>query len=381
MPAGQDARPSKPENAMTLSRRQALKLSGSAALAAALAVPTFARANGKKVLILGGTGFIGPHFVKALMDGGHTVTLFNRGKRDPEAHPGVEQLLGDRDGQLDALKGRSWDAVIDNSGYFPRTVRLSAELLKPRVKQYIFISSIAAYADFATPNIDENYRLAKLDGPVVEEFTGKTYGPLKVLCEEVVNEVYGNHATIIRPTYIAGPGDYTDRFTYWPFRVAQGGEMLAPGTPDSLIAYIDVRDLADFIRRCTERQVAGTYNIVNKPGASTIGGLIDASKRVTGGNPTVTWAPVDFLRAQGLIATELARNPQLPIWDPPTGAMMGIGLVRCDRALKKGLKFRPMDQTVRDTMAWQKSRPPADQVLKAGIKPEREAELLKLLKS
>src|SRR6185503_9105100 len=122
----------------------------------------------KRVLILGGTGFIGPHFVKALMDGGHLVTLFNRGKRDPEAHPGVEQLLGDRDGKLEALENRSWDAVIDNSGYFPRTVRLSAELLKPRVKQYIFISSIAAYADFAKPGIEENYPRAKLDGPVVE---------------------------------------------------------------------------------------------------------------------------------------------------------------------------------------------------------------------
>jgi 2'-hydroxyisoflavone reductase len=310
---------------MTINRRDILKTASGIALSTALGGPAFAKSKPKKVLILGGTGFIGPHFVKALMDGGHVVTLFNRGKRDPEAHPGVEQLLGDRDNQLDALKGRDWDAVIDNSGYFPRTVRLSAELLKPRVRQYIYISSIAAYAEFSMPGIDENYRLRKYEGPVVEERGYKTYGAFKVLCENVVNEVYGKNATIIRPTYIAGPGDYTDRFTYWPFRVAQGGEMLAPGTP------------------------------------------------------TVTWAPVEFLQAQGLIAGELVSAPLLPIWDPPLGIYANIGLIRCDRAVGKGLKFRSMEQTIRDTLEWQKTRPAENQVLKAGLKPEREAELLKLL--
>ncbi len=366
---------------MPMNRRAAIKLAGAVALASTLMAPALAKHKGKRVLILGGTGFIGPHFVNALMDGGHAVTLFNRGKRDPEAHPGVEQLLGDRDGKLEALAGRSWDAVIDNSGYFPRTVRLSAELLKPRVKQYIFISSIAAYADFAKPGIDENYPRAKLDGPVVEERSGKTYGPLKALCEDVVNEVYGKNATIIRPTYIAGPGDYTDRFTYWPVRVAQGGEMLAPGTPADPIAYIDVRDLADFMRLCVEKHLTGPYNMVNPPGVATLGKLLETSKRVTGAQPTIIWAPVEFLRAQGLIATELVPTPQLPIWDPPTGPTAGIGLMSCDRAVAEGMKFRSMEQTVRDTLAWQKSRPAPDQVLKSGLKPEREAELLKLLKS
>jgi 2'-hydroxyisoflavone reductase len=364
---------------MTINRREILKTTGGLALAMAFGGAAFAKPKPKKVLILGGTGFIGPHFVKALMDGGHVVTLFNRGKRDPEAHPGVEQLLGDRDNQLDALKDRGWDAVIDNSGYFPRTVRISAELLKPRVGQYIYISSIAAYAEFATPGIDENYRLKKHEGPVVEERGYKTYGAFKVLCENVVNEVYGKNATIIRPTYIAGPGDYTDRFTYWPFRVAQGGEMLAPGTPDGLISYIDVRDLADFMRTCVEKRVAGKYNLVNKPGSLSIGRLIETSKRVTGANPTVTWAPVEFLQAQGLIAGELVSAPQLPIWDPPVGDAGNIGLIRCDRAVAKGLRFRSMEQTIRDTLEWQKTRPAENQVLKAGLKPEREAELLKLL--
>jgi len=363
---------------MKLNRRDALRLTGAVALAGA-AAPLFAKAKPKKVLILGGTGFIGPHFVKALMDGGHTVTLFNRGKRDPEAHPDVEQLLGDRDGKLEALAGRSWDAVVDNSAYFPRIARLSAELLRPRVKQYIFISSVAAYADLSAPGIDENSRRAKLDGPPVEERGGKNYGPLKALCEDAVNEVYGRNATIIRPTYIAGPGDYTDRFTYWPFRVAQGGEMLAPGSPGDLIAYIDARDIADFIRVCVEKHVTGAYNMVNPPGHATMGGLLDASKRVTGVNPKITWAPVDFLRAQGLLATELVPTPQLPIWDPPDGKMAGMGLVKCDRAIAKGMKFRSMEQTIRDTLAWQQTRPAENQVLKSGLKPEREAELLKLL--
>jgi nucleoside-diphosphate-sugar epimerase len=363
---------------MPMNRRDLLKTAGGLALATA-GSPVFAKAKPKKVLILGGTGFIGPHFVKALMDGGHVVTLFNRGKRDPEAHPGVEQLLGDRDNQLDSLKGRSWDAVIDNSGYIPRTVRLSAELLKPRVPHYIFISSVAAYVDFRQPNVDENSPRLKADGPVGEERGFKTYGVSKVLCEDVVNEVYGKNATIIRPTFIAGPGDYTDRFTYWPFRVAQGGEMLAPGTPDSLISYIDVRDLAEFMRTCVENRVTGPYNLVNKPGSLTIGRLIETSKRVTGGNPTVTWAPVEFLKAQGLIEGELVASPQLPVWDAPDTVFQYLGTARCDRALAKGLRLRSMEQTIRDTLEWQKSRPAENQVLKAGLKPEREAELLKLL--
>lgn len=364
-----------------MNRRNLIKAAGALTLAASSIGAALAVGKARKVLILGGTGFIGPHFVKALMDGGHTVTLFNRGKNEAGAPAGVEQLLGDRDGKLEALQGRSWDTVIDNSAYVPRIARLSAELLKPRVKQYILISSVAAYADFSRPGIDESYRRGKLDDPAAEVVNGKTYGPLKALCEDVVNEVYGKNATIIRPTYIAGPGDYTDRFTYWPFRVAQGGEMLAPGTPNDPIAYIDVRDIADFLRICVERHVTGAYNMVRPPGSVTIGKLLEVSKQVTGANPVITWAPVEFLRAQGLISTELVRSPPLPLWDPPTGESAGMALVRCDRAVAKGMKFRTIEQTVRDTLAWQKGRAPEDQIMKAGLKPEREAELLKLLKN
>ena len=257
------------------------------------------------MLILGGTGFIGPHFVTALKAGGHTITLFNRGKRDPEADPGIEQLIGDRNGQIDALKGRDWDAVIDNSAYTPKQVRLTAELLKGHVKQYILISSVAAYANFAKAGIDESYELAKLDDPTVEEVSSKTYGGLKVLCEQVVEEVYGKQATLIRPTYIAGPGDYTDRFTYWPLRVSKGGEMLAPGTPGDPFQIIDVRDLADFMRVVVEKHLTGAFNLCNPPRSVTMGSVLETSKRVTGADTKFTWASPEFLDAQGLIGKDL----------------------------------------------------------------------------
>src|SRR5687768_17483861 len=175
---------------MTLNRRDALKLAGSAAIVA-LINPAHAKAKALRVLILGGTGFIGPHFVDALNAGGHKITLFNRGKRDPEAKPGVEQLLGDRNGQIEALGGRDWDVVIDNSGYTPKQVKATADLLKDRVQQYIFISSIAVYADFKIPNVDEDYRLAELKGTDLDTVNGESYGPLKVLAEKVVEETYG----------------------------------------------------------------------------------------------------------------------------------------------------------------------------------------------
>jgi 2'-hydroxyisoflavone reductase len=355
-------------------RRDALKFLGGATLAM-LANPVVAKSRPLKVLILGGTGFIGPHFVDALTAGGHKITLFNRGKRDPQVHPGVEQLLGDRDGQVDTLKGRDWDVVIDNSGYKPSQVKLTAGLLKGHVQQYIFISSISVYADFAKAGIDEDYKLAVLKEPTDEVVTGDTYGGLKVLCEKIVEETYGKAATIIRPTYIAGPGDHTDRFTYWPWRVSRGGEMLAPGTPSDPFQYIDVRDLADFIRVCVEKRVGGKYNLCGPQGAVTMGSLLEEARRVTQANTTFVWASPEFLTAQEIIG-EKAKGNDLPIWAPPQGTEAGLLLVSPARAEKKGLKFRSLESTIRDTLAWQKSRPEDKQVLKAGLTMEKEAELL-----
>jgi len=363
---------------MHINRREVLKLTSGAAIAG-LSLPSFSKAKAQKVLILGGTGFIGPHFVDALTAGGHKITLFNRGKRDPEVKPGIEQLLGDRNGQIDTLKGRDWDVVIDNSGYTPSQVKATAELLKDHVKRYIFISSIAVYADFAKAGIDEDYKLAELKDPTTEVVNGETYGGLKVLCEKVVEATYGKRAIIIRPTYIAGPGDHTDRFTYWPMRVSRGGVMLAPGTPSDPFQYIDVRDLADFIRTGVEKNVDGRFNLCGPQGAVTMGSLLDEAKRVTKANTTFVWASPEFLEANEIIG-EKAQGNFMPIWQAPKGDQAGLLLVSPARAVKKGLKFRSLETTIRDTLEWQKKRPEDKQVLKAGLTMEKEAELLAKLR-
>ena len=362
-------------SAMQINRRDALKLTGGATLVA-LAIPASAKAKPQKVLILGGTGFIGPHFVNALTAGGHKITLFNRGKRDTEVKPDIEQLLGDRNGQIDALKGHDWDAVIDNSAYTPKQVRLTAELLKGHVKQYILISSVAAYANFAKAGIDENYELSKLADPTVEEVNGQTYGGLKVLCEQVAEEIYGKQATLIRPTYIAGPGDYTDRFTYWPVRVSKGGEMLAPGAPSDPFQIIDVRDLADFMRVVVEKHLTGAFNLCNPPRSVTMGSLLETSKRVTGADTKFTWASPEFLDAQGLIGKDLFAPSGFPLWTPTNSTYWAMPLISPARAIKKGLKFRSLETTIRDTLAWQATRPAENQTLRTGLNPEQEAAAL-----
>lgn len=359
------------DRAVGTNRRRACKLLGAAALGAGLRAVR-AAARPLRVLILGGTGFIGPHFVTALTAGGHNVTLFNRGRRKHDPMPHVETLIGDRNGQVDALKGRDWDVAIDDSGYTPRQVRLSAELLQEHIQQYVFISTISAYADLATPNIDESYRLAQLKDPSVEQINDDTYGGLKASCEELVERTYGAHATVIRPTFIVGPGDTSDRFTYWPARVARGGEMLAPGKPSDPIQFIDVRDLADFVRLSVEQRLAGRYNLCNPPHAVTMGMLLDESKRITHADTRFVWANAEFLEAEHLID-----SGAIPIWAPPSGEYAGAALISSKRAVSSGLKFRSLDVTVRDTLAWQAQRPARQrETLRAGLSPEREAELL-----
>jgi len=360
---------------MTMTRRDALRAAGSALLAAAFA-PAQAKGKPLRVLMLGGTGFIGPHFVQALTAGGHTVTLFNRGKRDPDAKQGVEQLLGDRNGDLKSLEGRDWDVVIDNSGYTPNQVQLSTDLLRKRSQHYVFISSIAVYDNFQGPPIGEDHKLAAIGNMRTDKLEGENYGPLKVLCEAVVEKAYGKHANIIRPTYIAGPGDFSDRFTYWPVRVSQGGEMLAPGTPDDPIQFIDVRDLADFVRLCAEKRIAGRYNLTTPPRWATMGKLLDASKRVTGADTRFKWASAEFLTENKVIEPAMWASGEIPIWAPPSGQSVGHGLVASARAEAKGLKFRPLETTIRETLDWQKTRPAEKQKLRSGLTAEREAALL-----
>jgi 2'-hydroxyisoflavone reductase len=329
----------------------------------------------KTILVLGGTGFLGPHIVQHALDRGHTVTLFNRGKTHPKLFPDVEKLRGDRDGQLDALKGRDWDVVIDDSGYVPRHVKLTADLLKDHVRQYIFVSSISVYGTFAKPGLDEDDAVATPPDPKVEEVNNQTYGGLKAACEQVVESTYGARSTIVRPHIVVGPGDSTDRFTYWVARVARGGQVLAPGSPNDPLQYIDVRDLAAFMRRCAEQRPPGRFNVCLPPGVHTIGELLETCKRVSGSNATFTWADAAFIQANGVM-----EKGEIPMWLPPNGPRASALLVNSARAVQQGLRFHDLETTVRDTLEWFNKRPAEQrQKLAAGLTPEREAELLKLL--
>jgi 2'-hydroxyisoflavone reductase len=359
-----------------MNRREAIKAGAVTAAGMLMGGSVIAQNKPLRVLIFGGTGFIGPHFVEVLRGAGHKLTLFNRGKRNPGLFPEVETLIGDRDGKIDALRGRDWDVVIDDSGYVPRMVKLTADLLKDRVQHYIFVSSISAYADLTPPGIDENYKVAVLKDPAVEQVRDDTYGGLKALCEQIVEKTYGKRSAVIRPTYIVGPGDSTDRFTYWPVRVARGGQMLAPGSPRDPVQFIDVRDLAEFMRVCVEQRVSGRYNACNPPGSVTMGDVLETSKRLSAANTTFVWASSEFLdKAKAL------ESGEIPIWSPPTGESAGAALVSSARAVAQGMRFRPLETTVRDTLAWHDKRPAAQrEKLRAGLTPERETQLLTQLR-
>jgi len=360
-----------------INRREVMMMAGAATLLGGNTLAAEKPVQRLKVLILGGTGISGPHLVRELVARGHEVTLFNRGKRNPGLFPNVETLLGDRNGSLEVLEGRQWNVVVDNSGFFPRQVRQSAQLLKDRAGHYIYVSSISAYANLTPPGIDEDYELAALKDPDATEITNDNYGGLKAACERVVEQTFGERQAVIRPTYIVGPGDSSDRFTYWPVRVARGGEMLAPGSARDPIQFIDARDLAEFVRMCIEGSIAGRYNVCNPPGAVTMGDLLETSKQVSRSNASFVWASQDFLEQHQALA-----SGEIPIWAPTRGSEAGAALVSSARAVAKGLRFRDLDVTVKDTLAWHEQRPAEQKAnLRAGLSAEREAELLKKLKS
>ena len=325
-----------------------------------------------RILILGGTGFLGPHTVRAALARGHELTLFNRGKTNPGLFADVESLRGDRDGDLEALAGRNWDAVIDNSGYVPRIVGDSARLLAGAVRQYVFISSVSAYADFSTPGADETAPLGRLDDESVEEITGETYGPLKALSERAAEAEMPGRVTVIRPGLIVGPGDPTDRFTYWPVRVARGGEVLAPGDPATPLQLIDVRDLGAWIVHCVEARVLGVYNALSPAGALSMGDLLEACRDAAGSDARFTWVDAAFLEAQGVAAWS-----DLPVWLPAAGDYAGSGRTSAAKAVAAGLGFRPLRATAADTLAWwQEARAGEDPKLRAGLDPGRERAVL-----
>jgi nucleoside-diphosphate-sugar epimerase len=324
-----------------------------------------------KLLILGGTVFLGRHLVTAAQARGHEITLFNRGEHNPELFPDVEKLRGNRDGNLEALWDRQWDTVIDTCGYVPRVVRVSAELLADNIEHYVFISSISVYSDVSKPGVDETAPVGQMLDPTVEVVDGETYGPLKALCEQAVEEIMPGRALNIRPGLIVGPFDPSDRFTYWPVRVARGGKMLAPGTPDYRVQIIDVRDLAEWTIRMVEAGHTGVFNAIGPAAPLTMGDILNVSERNAPKGTEVVWMDEEFL-----LKHDVQPWSELPLWIPTSDAQFAsIHEVSIARALDAGLTFRSIGDTVRDTLAWNATRP-ADREWRAGLRPEREAELL-----
>jgi len=356
---------------MKLSRRTILQAGAGSALALA-AGRLMAKENSPgALLVLGGTGFIGPHITELALARGFSVTHFNRGKRDADGVENVETLHGDRKGQLDSLKDRKWDVVIDNTGYIPKYTKMSASLLAPNTGYCLYISSISAYASFAKPN-DIGSPTGVLENKDQEEITNETYGPMKALCEQYVRDAYGARSSIVRPGYIVGPLDPTDRFTYWPVRVARGGDMAVPGTAADPIQIVDVRDLVAFMMALVERRVDGYFNAVTPPGAITMSDLMDTSRKVTGADTKLTWIDEDFLATQ-MKPEEMNFAP----WGPMHGEEAGGSLTGMKASTEQGLKARSLEETVRDTLAWHETRP-ADRkaVLRSGFMPEKETEIL-----
>jgi 2'-hydroxyisoflavone reductase len=314
-----------------------------------------------RLLVLGGTVFLGRHVVAEALAAGHEVTTFTRGRTNPGLFPEAEHVHGDRDGNLDALVRREWDVVVDTSGYVPRVVRQSGELLRDAVGRYVFVSSISVYADFSEP-VDESSRTAELDDPESEDVQ-EHYGALKAACERVLDELYGDRATHVRAGLIAGPYDPTNRFTYWPVRIAEGGDVLVPGEPDRLVQFVDARDLARWMLGLAE---GGPMNATGPAEPTTMAQVVDRIAAAVGSRCRWYW-----LDSETLVAAGVEPWMELPLWLP--GAEYA-GLLQADtrRALAAGLRFRPIEETAVDTLAW--ARTAVEQ--RPTLTRERERELL-----
>lgn len=357
-----------------LSRRQVLQMS--AALSGGGLLSTGASAaSPRRILVLGGTGFLGPAIVAAAEKRGHMLTLFNRGKTRPGLFPHIEKRQGDRDplkGEgIKALETGEWDAVIDDSGFYPRMVSASARLLAPRVKQYIFLSSISAYREPSPVGGDETAPLATLADAAVEEM-GKNfenYGGLKAACEAAAEQALPGRTAIVRPGFIVGPDDPSGRFTYWPVRFDKGGEIAVPGAPTDPLQLIDVRDLAEWLVLLVENRTTGRFNALGPEQPMAWGRVVAACQQATATPGTVTWVPGDFVAKQEGIA--------FPIWAPYQGDTRGFHTWQNRRAVQAGLRFRPVEQTVADTLAWYRGQLKEEAGrTRLAFTPEQEAELL-----
>jgi 2'-hydroxyisoflavone reductase len=358
-------------------RRRLISLSAAAVPAALAARSGRAAAKPLRILILGGTGFTGPHQVRYALGRGHKVTVFNRG-RHPQDWPGeVEELVGDRNtSDLKALAGRDWDVCIDNPTALPFWVRDAGQALKGRIGHYVFISTISVYASNAHPGDDETAAVQPYPGadPFAErEVPPRLYGPLKAMCESEAKSQFGpDHVTVIRPGLIVGPGDETDRFTYWPTRLARGGEVLAPGDGSDPVQFIDARDLAEWTVRMAQARKAGTFNGTGPGGAMTCRQMIEGIGRGVGAAPPLTWVSADWLAAKNVQGWS-----DLPVWLPGSGDTEGFHRRSIRRAVAAGLTFRPLPVTAKDTLAWWRAQPAERQAKpRTGLTPAREAELL-----
>ncbi|HEX5052930.1 MAG TPA: NAD-dependent epimerase/dehydratase family protein [Planctomycetota bacterium] len=363
-----------------LSRRSFLSSVAAAGVAAPLARDRLTgidlpAAKPLKILVLGGTAFLGPPFVRAALANGHTVTLFNRGKTNPGLFAELEQLRGDREkGDLASLAGREFDVVVDTSGYVPAHVEATARLFAEKAKHYQFVSSVSVYGAFGerADTVDETSDVGEVADDKVEGIgtirqAMPFYGPLKARCEAAAEAVMPGRVSRIRPGLIVGPGDRSDRFTWWPVRIDRGGEVLAPGDPDGAVQFIDVRDLAEWMLHCLEQDVFGVYNAVGFAGRVSMAEMLAACKCATAAPVTLTFASEEFLAENQVRAWS-----ELPVWIPREAR----SVIANARAIGKGLQFRPIADTVRDTLHWARTERGDKPFASTGLRPEREQELL-----
>jgi 2'-hydroxyisoflavone reductase len=376
------------EEVIVSTRRNFLKLAAIAGGAATFSFgTTFSFADDPpvkpmRILILGGTGFTGPFQVRYALARGHKVTVFNRGQSHPGELPkDAEQLIGDRNGKLDALKGKTWDVVIDNPTTLPIWIRNTAQILKGNVDRYVFVSTTSVYSDNTIHGMDESGPLAEYQGgdpfkETIETMRASStplYAPLKVVSEKETRKWFPGKALVIRPGLIVGPGDETDRFTYWPVRVARGGEVLAPGSPKDTVQFIDARDLAEWTIRMVEQGATGTFNALGPASKLTLGTMLDEIKAATSSDARFTWIDVDFLLAQ-----RVSPWSDMPVWVAPHGPQTGFTQLSNKRAVGKGLTFRSVGETAQGTLQWFRTLPAERQAaLRSGISAEREEEVLK----
>jgi len=320
------------------------------------------------LLILGGTIFLGKHIVNAAIENGHIVTLFNRGQHNPEWFPDLEKIKGDRDGDLSGLKGRKFDGVIDTCGYIPRIVRKSAEFLKDSTGHYTFISSISVYNNDDVPGSNENSETGVITDDNVEKMTMENYGPLKVLCENEVMDVFGENSSIVRSGLIVGDGDFSDRFTYWIHRISKGGKVIVPVSKINNVQFIDVKDLAEWTLKLTEEKISGVFNSTGPLEALSLNTFVNKCKEFSGSDAEFIYMDEKFLLDEGVIPYQ-----DLTLWLPEDS--FGMNNVDISKAKNAGLKIRPLEKTLQDTAEYDLTRGP-DFKLRTGLSDEKEKELL-----